>query len=418
MIAKSVFTKVPAWIQTGSHYVIRQNPLSVRRTQIVRGLLASAFLITAISPIEAQESKLSSFVAIDTDANLLEYPKVRPFKMPGEKQYTLGDLHGNALKLFYFLIKEDLIAMSPGDYNTFCQIYYKRTESVTKQDLKCFDEILARIEYRKITNGGMVRLLGDEFCDRGENDYYVLKILEALKAHQVPFEVLFSNHGYELISCFEKGLMEHMSYLETVDCGASLTHLRDFIKKDLVSYKEVERLIKEVYYPNLKLLSYTTQKEEGLSRFTLYSHAPIGLKTVQMLAFHRLFALNMDFSQTYGWGSTIDKVNAKFQAYLKQGLITYHFDHEIHNRSPVDKIPFSLPVRRCVWSRGFVAQDEPVKELEGVLYTYVHGHDGCGVVDEKYKGFVVNLDNLLGKGRGNEARTYSVHVSSETSKLE
>lgn len=386
-----------------------------KRVSNVRWLVFSVVFF-ALSTAYAEEisephKKIDGLKIVEKGANLLEYPEKRSWRLNSEKQFTLGDLHGNALKLLYFLIKENLIEMSKEDYMNFSLIYHKETENVTFTDLEQFQLILDKITWLKGGQDCLVRLLGDEFCDRGQNDYYTLKLLEALQKKGMSFEILFSNHGYELISCYEKGLLSHVSYLETVECGGSLTHMREFIQRGLISYDEIEALINNVYYPHLKLLSYKTLQRENTTFFTLYSHAPIGLKTVRALAIHKNFALSYGLIENQGLDFTIDKINSRFQEILYKKSISHEFDQEIHSATPSDKIPLSMPLKRCIWSRGYQDTDLPIKQKGNIFFSYVHGHDGMGFEEIPFKDHVINLDNLFGKGLGNEKGTYSSYIS-------
>lgn len=386
-----------------------------KRLITVRWLVISMAFF-ALSSAYAEEicephKKIDGLKILEKEANLLEYPEKRSWRLNSEKQFTLGDLHGNALKLLYFLIKENLIKISKEDYMSFVFIYLKETENVTFNDLEQFQLILDKITWLKEGQDCLVRLLGDEFCDRGQNDYYTLKILEALQKKGMVFEILFSNHGYELISCYEKGLLSHISYLETVECGGSLTHMRQFIQRGLISYKEIEALINKVYYPHLKLLSYKTIQRENNTFFTLYSHAPIGLNTIKALADHKNFTLSYGLIENQGLEFTIDKINSRFKEILYKKSITHEFDQEIHSAPPSDKIPLSLPLKRCIWSRGYQDADLPIKQKGNIFFSYVHGHDGMGFEEMPFKDHVINLDNLFGKGLGNEKGTYSSYIS-------
>lgn len=63
-----------------------------------------------------------------------------------------------------------------------------------------------------------------------------------------------------------------------------------------------------------------------------------------------------------GMDKVIDKVNAKFHEYLRQGLIFKMFDRQTHARIEQDYIPKSLPMKRCIWNRGVTQDDPPVIE--------------------------------------------------------
>ena len=53
-------------------------------------------------------------------------------------QLTLGDLHGNALKLLHFLCVQNIIAMTPGAYSMCVELYHKPVLSLTSKHLALF----------------------------------------------------------------------------------------------------------------------------------------------------------------------------------------------------------------------------------------------------------------------------------------
>jgi hypothetical protein len=55
-------------------------------------------------------------------------------------QLTIGDLHGNGLKLMYFLVRQNVIDLDESDYLRFAEIYLKDVDGITKEDLKTFEE--------------------------------------------------------------------------------------------------------------------------------------------------------------------------------------------------------------------------------------------------------------------------------------
>src|SRR5581483_9960414 len=108
-----------------------------------------------------------------------------------QNQLTIGDLHANGLKLLYFLVRQNVLEISSTDYATIVRIYLKSAHALTKQDLVDSNNIIANA---KVNPVGTIRLLGDELADRGENDYFVLKILEKLSKENISIEILLSNH--------------------------------------------------------------------------------------------------------------------------------------------------------------------------------------------------------------------------------
>jgi len=142
------------------------------------------------STIEEKEEELS---------HLYEFPgSVDSQKIGKDQELTIGDLHGNALKLVWFLIKHGFIEGFDES------LYSKLVEHYKNNNLEKFNKIID--ENLKINlNAGKLRLIGDELCDRGSNDGMTLCILEKLSdANKKPidsaekssfeFEIIFSNH--------------------------------------------------------------------------------------------------------------------------------------------------------------------------------------------------------------------------------
>ena len=91
-------------------------------------------------------------------------------------EFTIGDMHGSALKLLFFLTRQNVLKLSKDDYATITEIFLRgeNVDRITAADLAKFKEILART---KVDRNGKVRLLGDLLADRGANDYFTLKII-------------------------------------------------------------------------------------------------------------------------------------------------------------------------------------------------------------------------------------------------
>lgn len=114
---------------------------------------------------------------------------------------TIGDLHGNALKLLYFLIREGVLSLAdPNQYAAFVEIYCKSIDEITIQDIKAMRSIVNK---SSVNNKIKVCLIGDEFADRGSNDYFTLLLLQRLNEGQVKLEITISNHGFEFIYAYE-----------------------------------------------------------------------------------------------------------------------------------------------------------------------------------------------------------------------
>ena len=119
----------------------------------------------------------SLYVKHETD--IRTYPSMTTnYHFDKGAQISIGDLHGNALKLIWFLLKHNVIGnISEQEYNRFVKLYEKDPKEVNKNDIQWFNLFIKKI---KVNQGGTIRLLGDELADRGSNDYFTLKILEKL----------------------------------------------------------------------------------------------------------------------------------------------------------------------------------------------------------------------------------------------
>src|SRR5262245_54716215 len=105
-------------------------------------------------------------------------------------QITLGDLHGNAMKLLYSLVRHGYINAIKDDYNAFCKLYIKAPHTLTLNDINNFNALLDKMAMNPQAQGCLVRLIGDVLADRGSNDYFTLKILEKLCKNNIEVEIL------------------------------------------------------------------------------------------------------------------------------------------------------------------------------------------------------------------------------------
>lgn len=154
---------------------------------------------------------------------------------------TLGDLHGNAVKLLHFLMRYGVViwkasvADKAAAYQSFVDIYDRAAEllkfrnlminlqgdiqnSSTKNEvyrsefdrlkvlsapkewmllIRRFDVLMSQLAVQDAMT--QVRLLGDELADRGSNDYFTLRLLGFLQEAHVQVSILSSNHGAQFL---------------------------------------------------------------------------------------------------------------------------------------------------------------------------------------------------------------------------
>ncbi len=309
-----------------------------------------------------------------------EWPYPAPFN-----QVCIGDLHANCLGLLYYCLKVGLVDISESDYEYLSQIYYKKVDDLTENDLAQFDRILNNITI--VNEKILLRLIGDELSDRGMNDYFILKFLLRLKKLKINYEILLSNHGIEFVIAYENYLLKNNKefypcYIRGIQ-RSSTTNLSILVKRGLVKIEEVSQIVEECYKPHLKLLSYSLEQNE--KSITIFSHAAIDVDIILILA-NRLNVL-FDSSSPIKLAETIERINQVFSSILYQnGMISLYvlkkeglsFANQVSKSfTRVDNVIYFI-----VWNRNY-NELERKKLYSGhpdfphLSYTifYGHGHD-------------------------------------------
>lgn len=369
-------------------------------------------------------------------------------------QITIGDLHGNALKLLHILVRHGIFEISENDYQRFAEIYEKEAKNfdfsdagnkarkeaadieakqiaigkefnqlnpkrlpvtdpslssvaiklkelqtqwrdlaakkkevhandstLTKPEIDEFHEILGRATVRAKP---LLRLIGDDLGDRGANDYFTLKIFEKLHKQKVPYEVLFSDHGQEMVMTLKNSSGAHVI--------GNLTQKGSLLR--FLALREDNRIpaqtdmISQTYLPHIKLISYSITKhpqDPDKKEMTLFTHAPVDV-VKKVIALAKAFGLNSDVSTWQKLQKTIDDINTRFSEKLALGgpRLT-----EFLQIPEVDAI---------IWNR--VKNDNELlqgnltdKLADGTSIKCACGHDS-GIVNNPNH---TNLDNHLGK---------------------
>lgn len=320
------------------------------------------------------------------------------YPVTAEVEITLGDLHANAVKLLFTLFKHGIASnITAEEYTQFVAIYQKPPDTLTKEDIIQFNHLLDKME---INSPAVIRLLGDELADRGQNDYFILKILQKLKDAKVPLEILLSNHSYEFIECYEKKkafLTPRILGLKNLEQYQSATNLQILIDKKIIDPKEVTSVIEEAYMPHLKALSYTTNPNNN--EITIFSHAAMELPHIKNLANQ----LSVAYKDKYvaELAETIDAINAAFQNKLKA--------QEAHTviGDKFDDFPFY----HLIWNRN-CCSSPPI--YRGYNLQFIHGHS-----IKNYSAYHIHsLDSPLGRLLTKNKGRYIVLFSDKRAILE
>ncbi|KTD20668.1 Dot/Icm T4SS effector Wip [Legionella londiniensis] len=339
---------------------------------------------------------------ISESVDIYQLPKADNDALGGKNtNLTIGDLHGNAMKLLFMLLKHGIARnISEEDYQALVAIYQKQTDEITQEDLSQFNELIAKIE---IQADASIILIGDVLCDRGSNDYFTLKLLEKLHESGAHVETLLSNHDIEFIESYETN--EDRFQAKNIDHSGqadSTNALQALIDKKLISRDSVMLMVKSAYKPTLKALAYTLNDDQN--EITIYSHAGIGLTNIQAIA-KKLGVTYWD-SSVKSLAATIENINTKFQEYVQNHTVHTLYDQD--NITGEFQEPESAPFEHLMWNRSYSTLDRPAQK-NNYQIQFAHGHDSTELTHEH----IFNLDNVLGKknpfnGDTNNCGNYTV----------
>jgi len=346
----------------------------------------------ALVKISPQPKKKSGAEIVERAADLSTCPK--PLQVDADhKHISLGDLHGNAMKLIYTLIEEGFLELSDKDYDILNYIYELEPDELDADDLDSFKSIL---DSAKVNNEKSITLIGDELADRGNNDWFMLLLLKKLHEAHVDVEVIISNHSVEFIRKLS-GVSASIDNSVT----RSYANMEIFVLKDLIAKEDIYDIFTNHYIPMVKALSYSISNKEEL---TIYSHAPIGLETIEAIS----LKLKVDYDETTQASlmRTIDNINKKIKELFISGeLVTIlklegeaAFAAKVINANV--PIPIEYPLIRLVWNRE-LGSELRMKSKDGSFEIKdVHGHIGKtpimaedGLPSPSHQ----NLDNNFGK---------------------
>lgn len=318
------------------------------------------------------------------NADLSNYP-TEIIHHPPEKELTFGDMHGNALKLIYLLVQNGVMNLKADQYNSLRSIYNKKNNELELKDIEVFEAILNSTTYNPCA---LVRLIGDELADRGNNDLFTLLVMRALAKNKVPFRITLSNHSVIALKQFHQEKNDRQNRLiqgqqNSVDQMWALLE-----QPELKTYKEKAlSIVDNIYKPSLCLIDYNIMGERPHQSLTLFTHAPVGLETIQAIA--DKFQIRYEDSSIESLTKCIDAINERaFQAFQNQTFTRDYFDPDLYQNDN------SSPFAKLFWGRkleGF--NHQPMGQFKVQM---VHGH--VGPDDEQTRHYLLtNLDNNLGK---------------------
>lgn len=311
--------------------------------------------------------------------DLREYPKVN---LDRPSEVTLGDLHGNALKFIHALIAEGVLVVDPAHYKRLVHIY--KTKRVNEYHISWLREILGKAQVNPDIK--CLRLIGDELYDRGRDDILTLYafhyIFSKLKKNGANIEILLSNHGAEFIKAhilkdkktLSKSFADKSLKRSYIRFRKTLDYLINRVDKKFGD--EIEQILQQDYLPHIKLISY---KVIDSNQICLFTHAPVGLETIQMLA--KLYGVAYRDDTVADLCKTIDAINQLFR------ITDLYHDH--------------AEIKRLIWTRGLKDKLRVLpQEHRGYKIYLAHGHEGPTSTKDPFASHQENMFNLDGSDLG------------------
>ncbi len=325
---------------------------------------------------------------VKSNVDIYKYPQK---EVTHATQLSIGDLHANAMLLMHFLVSNGVVKISEENYAQLKDIYLKA--ELSEADIQDFNKIIDELE---IDEKPIIRFIGDEICDRGQNDYFIFKILDKLTKSEVKTEILLSNHGIEFLIPYENKQDLYAPNIGFYGQSRSMDNMRKLIEKGVITAEQVDAIISESYLPNLKLISYSLHNND----ITIYSHAGIGLETIQALAekFKDDGVVYRD-NTAEDLAQTINAINEIFTKHVQDG--TAH-SLAVNITSPYPDYKKD-PVTFLIWNRSYDGLKRD-RKYKGYQLYFAHGHDS----GELTEGNIINLDNTDFKGAPNNIGSYTV----------
>ena len=328
-------------------------------------------------------------------ANLHEYPTPIIHSPPPPTHVSIGDIHGNALKLIYTLVEEGVLKLNASQYYSLYLIYLTPTEQLTQEQLLAFKEIISNAT---VNSTQAITLIGDELADRGRNDYFTLLVLQKLKKSDCDIDIMLSNHSMAFMEASEEWMFDGYTKMDPRD---SLEGMKYLLKHGLIEEQEIRTMVDETYIPMVKAIGYTISPD---GQITLFSHAPIGLETVEALA--NTFGITYKENTIQELIQTIDAINGAINNAITnkpgENLVALFQQEKTgvkkSKSSKTDPISVDTPLKRLTWNRA-LGDELKTETASGIKVNFVHGHIGEGAIKKngKYITSHKNLDNNLGK---------------------
>jgi hypothetical protein len=312
---------------------------------------------------------------LESNADLSVAPQDVSFD-PSNKALAMGDLHGNTMKAIYFLIRYGVMTLkNPQDYQHLWEIYNTHQSQLTEQNFQTFYSLL---DAAKFNMPKLITFIGDEFADRGNNDWFTMLLFKKLHDSGVPYQILLSNHGNLALSSFiqQKHPGNTIGYRQADEWFSqqtSLDNLWSLVNREMIDIPTISHYASLYYTPHLKLIAYTKINDDHL---TLYTHGLVGLETVMGLC--KKFNIAYNDSSIDNLMSCVDQINDNGISFIQT--------QQPEDGDPLNRLLWEYEIRLYI----------KIKPKGKFTINIVHGHIGEKDRSQHHEVFI-NLDTNTGK---------------------
>lgn len=400
--------------------------------------LYSGFFATVYSKYQEETKKEASFskylrikdqfglnkYAIHKVISTYEYPEYRSSLSSGEA--TLGDAHGNVMKMIQFAMMHDVLRLSKQEYKNLLDIYYKPVSELTEKEIKKFKNIIENLSFGANANTMTLRLIGDETADRGSNDYFTLLLLKKL---QGKVKIILSNHFFWFLAAY---VQEFKKDIQKSSQRQSLINLKALIDDGRVSFDEIHHLVENYYLPYMQAMDYAYDEKhtdiahasifgqfENLSQaddflyhsheniasikdqsetLLLFTHAPYLLGKNPIVSIAKIFGIeDIDVSTPSKAIELINKINIILKESLTNPIDRKHF-LESYAFAQKNKEKISESLFHFVWDRYHKISSELCASIENSykIYRAFGHHDSPESLTPECKAKIAILNTWCG----------------------
>ena len=322
------------------------------------------------------------------------------------REVTIGDLHGNGLRLVHTLIREGILKQRAGGrsiseiYNHLQDAYYNRATS-EEDFFNIAQACLNELEFDPNACANF-RFIGDVLADRGRSDAFTLSIIKRMFETGVKYTWMMGNHDHDFLTGL---LLQDKIILDVSRMSYNRVSDSEYLKRQIFN----PAFINKIMFQQSKLIDYTLQMNEGkLTNVVIYHHAPIGLETIRGL-YHHYYAENIAINTTQDLCAAIDAINA---AYQKQGMHAFtqqafeqcnkvHYSGTVRLALDANHAA-AYPLEAVLWNRDYAVIRLPklmdTNTEKEIPIISVYGHDSKNRASSIVAQQQICLDQKAGKG--------------------